>query len=114
MAELVGVSGSVYLNLETGAVDCCSREIADALAAAIGVTVDELLDEYNRFLYHGQGQAIQEYRKQLKMGKKPFARLLGVSDSSIREWVAERKRVSRKSWDRYFKRFLYSYSSGRK
>ncbi len=109
MVELVGVSRSVYLNLETGAVDCCSREIADALAAAIGITVDELLDDYNRFFYHGRS-----CREELGMGKKLFARFLGVSDSSIREWEAERKQISRKSWDRYLKRFLYSDSSVRK
>ncbi len=103
MAELVGVSRSVYLNLETGAVDYCDREIADALAATIGVTVDELLDDYNRFIYHGQGRAICRYRKQLGMGKKPFARFLGVSDSSIREWEADRKQVSRKSWEKHFR-----------
>ncbi len=109
MAQAVGISRSAYINLEIGAVDHCSRKVADRLAAFYGIGIETLLDDYNLFLYRGQGSEILKLRQQVRMGKKPFARSLGVSDSSLRDWEAERKRVSRKSWERYFKEFTDGY-----
>lgn len=103
VAERIGVNRSVYVNLETGAVDHCSAEIADKLSALYNIRVEDLLDEYNLFLYRGQEEQIQTYMEQFGMGRKKFAKTLGICDSSVRAWESGQVRVSRESWEKYFR-----------
>lgn len=103
VAERIGITRGSYIDLETGAVDYYDKAIVDKLAKLFGVDAADLLDEYNAFLYAGQGQAIKAYRMQLGLGIKPFARLLKTDANSVRHWEAETKRISKNSWEKYFK-----------
>ncbi len=80
VAAQIGVSRAVYVDMETGAVDHCPAAVADRLSVLYGVLVERLLDGYNLFLYRGQAAQIQEYRKRIGLGRKAFARLLGVGE----------------------------------
>lgn len=51
VAEMVGISRNEYIDLETGSVDYYDRKIVDKLAALFKIPSDDLLDDYNRFLY---------------------------------------------------------------
>ena len=51
VAELIGISRGHYIDFEVGYVDYYPKEIVDKLAELYGVPVDDLLDDYNRFLY---------------------------------------------------------------
>ena len=74
VAELIGISRGHYIDFEVGYVDYYPKEIVDKLAELYGVPVDDLLDDYNHFLYKGQGKMIREYRESLGLKKKPFQR----------------------------------------
>ena len=84
-------------------MDHCSAEIADKLSALYNIRVEDLLDEYNLFLYRGQEEQIQTYMEQFGMGRKKFAKTLGICDSSVRAWESGQVRVSRESWEKYFR-----------
>lgn len=103
VAEQIGISRIQYIDFESGYIDYYPKEIVDKLSMLYGVPVDDLLDDYNRFLYKGQGKTIQEYRESLGMKKKPFARMLGISPTLLREWEADKKRMNINSWEKYFK-----------
>ena len=92
-----------YIDFEVGYVDYYPKEIVDKLAELYGVPVDDLLDDYNRFLYKGQGKMIREYRESLGLKKKPFARLMGISPNLLRAWEDHQKRMNINSWNKYFK-----------
>ena len=77
--------------------------LADKLANLYGVSVYDLLDEFNRFLYDGQAERIYAYRQRLGLGIKPFARCTGIPLTSLREWESEKKVISRRCWELYFK-----------
>ena len=77
--------------------------MAERLARVYDVPVTDLLDEFNNFLYDGQANRIRTYRESLKLGKKPFARKMGIPIRSLQEWESERKVISLKCWERYFK-----------
>ena len=106
VAEHIGISESQYSHYETGHADHIPKETADKLAAFYHIPVNDLLDDYNHFLYHGQGQALLAHRKKLGMKKKPYARMLGVEESLYRAWESEKKQVSRKSWEKYLRQIL--------
>ena len=103
VAQIVGISRSTYINLETGNHNGFDKTIADKLSKLYNIPVDDLLDDYNRFIAHGQGKLIREHRERLNLGKRPFARALGVDANMIRLWESERKQISLKSWEKYFK-----------
>ena len=42
-------------------------------------------------------------RESFNLGKRLFARLVGVDANMIRLWESERKQISLKSWEKYFK-----------
>lgn len=95
-----------YIDFEVGYVDHYPKEIVDKLAALYQVPVDDLLDDYNRFLYQGQGKLIREYRESLGLQKKPFARLIGVDSNLLRTWEADQKRMNINFWEKYFKNMI--------
>ena len=103
VAERIGITRNVYVHLESGEVDWFPKEIADKLAALFEIPVEDLLDDYNRFLYQGQGKLIRAYRESLGLEKKPFARLIGITPSLLRDWELERKRMFKDSWEKHFK-----------
>lgn len=103
VAQIVGISRSTYINLETDNYNRFDKTTADKLSKLYNIPVDDLLDDYNRFIAVGQGKLIREYRESLNLGKRPFARALGVDANMIRLWESERKQISLKSWEKYFK-----------
>ena len=106
VAELIGITRGHYIDFEVGYVDHYPKEIVDKLAALYQVPVDDLLDDYNRFLYKGQGKMIREYRERLGLRKKQLAHLLGAEPNSVRHWESEKKRITKASWEKYFKNIL--------
>ena len=103
VAELIGITRGHYIDFEVGYVDHYPKEIVDKLAELYQVPVDDLLDDYNRFLYKGQGKLIREYRESLGLKKKPFARMLYLHPNTLRKWEEDKKRMNINSWNKYFK-----------
>lgn len=102
-AEIAGVSRTVYNTIECGVTTQMPDGMAEKLAAYYKVPVTDFLDEFNRFLYDGQARRIQDYRKKLGLGRKPFCRETGIPLSSLRYWEDGKKEISLKCWEMYFK-----------
>ncbi len=103
VAKIAGVSRNTYINLETGILNGFDKTVADKLAALFEIPVYDLLDGYNRFLCDGQARQIQEYRQSFGLGQKPFARQMGIPIRCLQDWESDKKVVSLKSWEKYFK-----------
>ena len=103
VAEVLGITREHYIDYEVGYVDYYPKEIVDKLAVLYGIPAEDLLDDYNRFLYKGQGKLIREYRESIGLQKKQFARFLNIDPGTIRYWENEQKRMSINSWNKYFK-----------
>lgn len=103
----MGISPGIYIQLETGKRGEYPIPILDKLAALYQLPLEDLLDGYNRFLYRGQGKLIREHRQSLGLGKKPYARLLEISPSSLRAWESEKIRITKNAWEKYFKDVIH-------
>jgi len=68
--------------------------------------VFDLLDDYNRFQYKGQGRAISQSRQLMGLSKKAYARMLGIDSGTLNNWEKDKKRMNRSSWERLFKELL--------
>ena len=73
------------------------------IAKLLEVPVTALLDEYNLFLYRNQGMRIKAKRKSLHMTQKEYAKYLGILLGMLKKWEQNRVRISKSSWERYFK-----------
>ena len=96
------MSKNAYKALEEGVTQHVPQQTAERLAQFYNVPVVDFLDAFNRFLYDGQAVRIRAYRESLGLGKKPFARQMGIPIRSLQEWESGRKTISRKSWEKYF------------
>ena len=90
-AEQIGISRGHYIDYEVGYVDYYPKEVVDRLADFYHIPVEDLLDEYNLFLYKGQGKMLKECREKMGLKKKPFARMLHVDPNTYRNWESDKK-----------------------
>jgi len=77
----------------------------DKLATLYHVSVYDLLDDYNRFLYDGQEKQIKAYRTSLGLNKKEFAQFLHIDAGLLHNWESGQKQLSFHSWEKHFKSF---------
>ena len=70
VAERIGVKRTHYIEFETENVDYYPKEIVDKLTGLYQIPTEDLLDEYNQFLYKGQGRLIREYRERLGLSEE--------------------------------------------
>ncbi len=105
VAQQVGISQSLYEEMERGDCQEYPAHAVDKLAALYQVPVEDLLDEYSRFLYDGPADQIRCARERLGLSRKAFAELARVGEKSVRDWEMGRKKVSKKSWER-LKKYL--------
>ena len=106
VAEQIGISRGHYIDYEVGYVDYYPKEVVDRLADFYHIPVEDLLDEYNLFLYKGQGKMLKECREKMGLKKKPFARMLHVDPNTYRNWESDKKRMFRITWEKYFREVL--------
>ena len=111
MAHLVGVTPAVYTDIECGVTKHIPQAVIEQLSAFYGVPLTDFMDGYHRFLYNGQAQCIREYRAKMGLGKKNFARAMGIPIRSLQSWESGRKVMSRQSWEKYFNSWLEGMAS---
>lgn len=97
-----GISRRTYIDLENGVTRMVPKQAADRLAAYYHIPVDDLLDDYSRFFYHGQGASVKAHRERLGMSQQEFANHIGVWPKRVRAWEDESRILSLKCWERYF------------
>lgn len=103
VAKITGISKSTYMKLESGNKNTIDINLADKLAKLYNIPVNDVLDDYNCFILYGQGELIRNYRKNLNIGKRTLAKLIGAQPTLIRLWENEQKQISLKSWEKYFR-----------
>lgn len=64
------------------------------------IDITTLLDEYNLFLYHGQGSRLKTIRTSLHMTQSDFAAHIGVPIGTLKNWEKERVRMSKSNYEK--------------
>lgn len=103
VADYAGMDRATYGSYEKADREYYPIEKMNRIAKLLEVPVTELLDEYNLFLYQNQGMQIKAKRKSLHMTQKEYAKYLGVVLGMLKKWEQNRVRISKSSWERYFK-----------
>lgn len=100
MAKIMGVDRTTYSRYEENVLEAYPLDKLEKAAKYFGIDITELLDEYNLFLYRGQGEQIKGLCKLLGLTQSELARQLGVSLQKVRNWEEEKVRVSRGTFEK--------------
>lgn len=103
VANIIGISRRNYIGYENNFRDYYPAEIMDKLAKLYNVDIYALLDDYNTFLYNGQGQQIKAIRKRHNLTQKQFAKILDVQLGRIKRWEREENRMFKYNWEKLIK-----------
>ena len=107
-ARIAGVTRGVYIDIECGITQRVPIEMADRLALFYGKAREDFLDEFNRFLLDGQAKRIRACRAQTGLSRREYAKRMGIPVRSLEVWENEKKAISYKSWEKYFKKRIES------
>ena len=100
VADYLGLERSTYIEYENPDRDYYSAEVMEKISKLLEVDVYDLLDDYNKFLYDGQGRNIKELRKQLKITQEDLAREMNVSLLKVKRWEQNKVRMFKYTWEK--------------
>ena len=100
MSKIMGVDRKTYSRYEENVLEAYPLDKLEKAANYFGIDITELLDEYNLFLYCGQGEQIKELRKSLELTQSELAQRLGVLLQKVRNWKEEKVRISRGTFEK--------------
>lgn len=103
VAEYAGIDRTTYIHYECVEHNYYPIDKLERIAKLFEIDVVDLLDEYNRFLYEGQGWQIRAIRKSMGMTQYQFGKLIGVSTGAVKRWESGKVRVTKRMWERVFK-----------
>ena len=99
VADYAGLERSTYIGYEEGTRDSYPLDKLALIAELFQVPVDDLLDEYNRFLAR-QEEEVRAIRRASGLSQEGFAGMLGVSESAVQRWESEKARMTKGMWER--------------
>ena len=104
VAAYVTLHRGTYAGYETsGARDYYPLDKLSALAELFEVPLEYLLDDYNRFLYEGQGQQVRVLRESMGLSRREFADKFGVWTTTVRDWETDSVRMTKQTWEKLFR-----------
>ncbi len=103
VADYAGIDRSTYSGYEEVGRDYYPIEQMKRIAELYAISVTALLDEYNTFLYHGQGHQIKTLRQSKGMTQSAFSEHLGMPIGTLKGWEQGKAQISKATWSRLFK-----------
>lgn len=99
VADYVGLYRSTYANYEDASRDYYPPDKLEKLAELYKVPTAELMDDYNLFLYKGQGQQIKNLRQHLGLTQLQLAKRMNVSRNMVYRWEINQIQITKKTWE---------------
>ncbi len=99
VADYAGIYRSTYCSYEDAGRDYYPIKTMEKIAELYNVPVVSLLDEYNLFLYYGQGAQIRALRNLRGLTQKQYAEYLGVPYGTLKQWEIDRVQISKQTWE---------------
>lgn len=100
VAKAMEIDRTTYSRYEENVLDAYPLDKLEKAAELFKTDVTSLLDEYNLFLYNGQGEQIKRLRQSLDMTRSEFAGRLNVSLKTIQRWEQNTVRIQKGTFER--------------
>lgn len=102
VADKIGVYRNTYIHYENNAIDLYPMDKLKKLANLFGVNIKKLLDDYNLFLYNGQGKQIKALRNAIGLTVSEFARLYNTTPNTVRNWENNKVIILKSTFEKLF------------
>ena len=102
VAASVGICLPTYRDYERKSHDCYPIEHLQKISEVFNVNIENLLDDYNLFLYRGQGWQIVALRRNMGLSQLEFAKLHGVDSRKVIQWENDKVRILKNTWNKLF------------
>lgn len=99
MAEMLGIDRTTYSEYERDKYPCPMDRLA-RIIRLLKIEPEKILDEYQYFLYKGQGQGIKLLRQKAKIRQWQLAKTLQVNVATVKKWEAEWVQISRDNYEK--------------
>lgn len=102
VAKYAGIDESTYVGYENEEREYYPLDKLAKISELLNVDLKALLDDYNCFLYEGQGRQIRAFRKSMKMTQVEFGKRYGVHGGTVKKWESGKIRLLKSTWERIF------------
>ena len=104
VAAYIGLYPNTYAGYEKpSARDYYPLDKLSALAELFDVPLENLLDDYNAFLYKGQGQQVRALRESMGLSRDEFAEMFEAWTTTVRDWETDAVRMTKQTWEKLFR-----------
>lgn len=100
VAKVMGVDRTTYSRYEENVLEAYPLDKLAKASEFFEIDVTSLLDDYNLFLYRGQGQQIKRLRKSIKLTQPEFAKYIGVPLGTLKKWEQNRVNIQKKTFEK--------------
>ncbi len=94
------IDRTTYSRYEENVIDAYPLDRLELAAKLFQIEVTELLDDYNLFLYNGQGSYIKKLRKSLQLTQSEFAKFFDVPLGTLKKWEQNRVRLQKRTFEK--------------
>ncbi|MCL2488871.1 MAG: helix-turn-helix domain-containing protein [Oscillospiraceae bacterium] len=99
VADHIGINRQTYAEYESTNYRQYDPDKLKEIAVLFDIPVDNLLDDYNRFLLN-QGDNVRAIRKKLKLTQNEFAVRMGVHASTAKRWEWNEKLMFKQTYEK--------------
>lgn len=98
VAKIMNIDRTTYSRYEENILEAYPLDKLSKAAEHFNIDITNLLDEYNLFLYQGQGEQIKRLRKSMKLTQSQFAKYINTSLGTLKKWEQNRVSIQKKTY----------------
>lgn len=100
VAKIMEVDRTTYSRYEDNILEAYPLEKLSKAAELFKIDVSLLLDDYNAFLYNGQGEKIKGLRKAMKLTQSQFAQNIETPLGTLKKWEQNNAIIPKKAFQK--------------
>lgn len=100
MAIAMKIDRTTYSRYEENILETYPLDKLSKAAELFQIDVTDLLDDYNLFLYHNQGQQIKRLRKSLNFTQSEFAKYIDTPIGTLKSWEQNRVNIQKRNFEK--------------
>lgn len=102
VAKAMEVDRTTYSRYEDNILEAYPIDKLSKAAKLFGIDVTSLLDDFNLFLYNGQGKQIKGLRKSMQLTQSQFAKYIDTPLGTLKKWEQNKVSIQKKTFKKLF------------